>query len=1089
MKINKVITLIFLLTLIGYTFAQVDTAWVRRFNGLGNGADTALALAIDDSGNVFVTGTTFGSGTGNDWTTIKYNPNGDPVWVKNYISPGTYNERPSSITIGNSGNIYITGYTMSSNFGDYLTIKYNPAGETLWTKRLDGPENGFDFASAITIDGFENIYVSGYTEGQAGLDYDYLTVKYDSSGNQQWARLYNSALNRRDEPKAIGVDLLGNVYVTGSSNTVGSANYDYLTIKYSPNGDFSWALNYNGQADSTDIANTLTLDDSGNIYVTGSSVGVGTSTDFATLKYTPFAVTVWTSRYNSPANDSDGGSALAVDNWGNVYVTGSSKGSGSGFDYTTIKYNPLGDTLWTRSYNGTGNNNDFADGGIGVGDQGDIYITGHSTGSGTGYDYATLKYNPSGDTQWTARYNGPSNSTDQTEALAIDGYGNVYVTGFSAGTGSDLDFATIKYVQAGYVVRDVGTSVIVAPGPVVNPDSTVVQACSVYNYGGTTETYLVRMKISSFYEDTIRVVGHLPGTYQYLTFLPWTASQLGMHTVSCSTELLVDGIKRNDKLTTSVVVGTADVEVFRILAPTGTIDTLPVVPRARIRNNSSVTLDIPVTFKIFKSSMVYFDSRIVNLSGNSAFYDVPFDTFHITGSDTGSYTTEVTVSVLGDQDTSNDTKTGAFTVTIFAGGPGWQTMATIPPGFSSKRPKAGSCITELRDKLYFLKASNTQDFHIYTPDAGIGTWTSDTMPLGTKAYGDGKKPKKGAAMTAYQQDRAIYVLRGNRTVGFWKYQTDSVGGRVIGWTKLSNIPIGAKEPKEGSGMITFRQHGDGFIFTMKGSKTDEFYTYSIEGDTWHKVSSPPPGVSTKVGYKQGSCLTYDGDFMYVLKGNYGDFFKYSVDADTWHQLRQYDYKMFINRDGKKKKVKDGASLVFYNDKIYLLKGGNTLEFWYYEIASDSWIQMNPGTTWDIPLGGSRKVKSGGCMTMDGSNFYVVKGANTNEFYSHTLPVTTLAAAQPTIDGIHSDKSLLQGFSLKITPNPAIKVMAVRYNLPAASPVSIKLYNITGALVKSCTNTAKDGVWLIDAKSLLAGVYLLNFNSENVKVNRKIVIPK
>jgi hypothetical protein len=278
---------------------------------------------------------------------------------------------------------------------------------------------------------------------------------------------------------------------------------------------------------------------------------------------------------------------------------------------------------------------------------------------------------------------------------------------------------------------------------------------------------------------------------------------------------------------------------------------------------------------------------------------------------------------------------------------------------------------------------------------------------------------------------------------------------------------------------------------MKGSNTDEFYIYSIVGDTWHKVSSPPPGQSGKVGYKKGSCLTYDGDFMYVLKGNYGDFFKYSVDGDTWHQLRRYDYRTFLNRDGKKKKVKDGASLVFYDDNIYLLKGGNTLEFWRYEIASDSWIQMNPGATWDILLGGGKRVKAGGCMTMDGSSFYVVKGGNTNEFYRHDLPVTTLASVQPTTDGIQADKSLRQGFSLKITPNPAIKVMSVRYNLPAAKPVNLKLYNISGALVKTYTNPnpIKNGVWAIDAKSLPAGVYVVRFVSGEINAKCKIIIQK
>jgi Secretion system C-terminal sorting domain len=426
--------------------------------------------------------------------------------------------------------------------------------------------------------------------------------------------------------------------------------------------------------------------------------------------------------------------------------------------------------------------------------------------------------------------------------------------------------------------------------------------------------------------------------------------------------------------------------------------------------------------------------------------------------------------------------------------PSWFEAEPIPPGLSGKKPKAGSCITALNDKLYFLKASNTQDFQVYTPDDMEGTWTSDTMPLGNRENGDGKKPKKGAAITAYQPSYAVYVLRGNNTVGFWKYQVDTVGGRVIGWTKLKNIPIGAKKPKEGSGMASFRHDGDGFIFTMKGSKTDEFYTYSIESDTWHKINSPPTGASTKAGYKQGSCLTYDGgEFMYVLKGIYGDLFKYNIVADTWHELRRYDSKKFISRDGVRKKIRDGASIVFYQNNIYLLKGSNTLEFWQYRIATDTWVQLGPWG-WSIPPGSSgKKVKGGGCMTLSDSDSdgYVVKGNNTDEFYFENALFGTLASAQPITNETQADKSLLQDFNLKIAPNPANKVMAVKYNLPAINSVNIKLYNITGALVKSYANStpAKEGVWNIDVKSLPAGVYLLRFSTLDTKVTRKLVIEK
>ena len=1091
---NKVIITLILLGLISFTLAQVDTAWVRRYNGTGYGLDSANAIAVDDSGNVYVTGSTVGTGTGNDWTTIKYNPNGDTVWVRNYFSPGYIDERARSIAIGNSGNIYITGYGSGSDTADFLTIKYNPAGETLWTQRTDGPEQGFDFATSIALDDSENVYVCGYTEGYNISDYDYLIIKLNSSGNLIWERFYTSSTNQLDKAKIIKVDWLGNVYVTGTSSPLGSSNSDYTTISYRRNGDFRWYNTYIGPIDSTDIVHAMVLDDSGNIYITGASMGSDTLFDFATIKYTPLGETVWVRRYNdSLANNDDEGYGVAVDNWGNVIVTGSSIGSGTDYDYATVKYNHLGAQQWVSKYMGPVDE-DVANGGIKVDDQGNIYVTGYSAGTGTNFDFTTIKYNPTGNTQWVARYDGSANNNDQTKDIKIDGYGNVYVTGLSTSTGPNLDWATIKYIQPGYVVRDVAPIAIVSPLPVVAPGTPIVPACSVYNYGDTIETYLVRMKIGAFYEDTVRVFSHNPGTYQYLTFTTWNANQLGFHMVACSTELLFDGFKRNDKKTSTVVVGTADAEVVRILSPTGTIDTLPVVPRARIRNNSSVTLPIPVFFTIFKDSVVYTDARIVNLP-SGATYDVPFATFYLTGSDTGDYTTEVSVSVLGDQDPGNDTQTGAFTVVIYEGGPGWQAMAPVPSAPSGKLPKSGSCMASMRDYIYFLKASNTNDFYIYTPDACVGIWTAaDTIPKGIKDYGDGKRPKRGAAMTAYQQEHAIYVLRGNNTVGFWKYQADTVGELAIGWYKLANIPLITKKCKYGSGLVSFRKHGDGFIFAMKGAKTDEFYIYHIEGDSWTRVSSPPIGTSGRFGYKKGSVLAYDGnEFVYVLQGYYGSFFKYSVDGDSWHQLKQYNYKIFLNRDGRKKKPKDGAALAYYEDNIYLLKGGNTLEFWKYEIATDSWIQMNPGTTWDIPIGGGKKVKDGGCMTIHDNFFFVAKGKKTNEFYRHLLPTATTSSMPNLVtnEGVTGKKVDLGSFNLTIAPNPAINLTAVRYSLPKAEPVSFKLFDITGSMVKSYTNTnpTKQGVIMIDTKTLSSGVYILRFNSGDIKVTRKLVLQK
>ncbi|MFB0509020.1 MAG: T9SS type A sorting domain-containing protein, partial [bacterium] len=619
----------------------------------------------------------------------------------------------------------------------------------------------------------------------------------------------------------------------------------------------------------------------------------------------------------------------------------------------------------------------------------------------------------------------------------------------------------------------------------------ITPACSVYNYGNQTASYTVRMKIGTFYDNTVPVTNHAPGIYQYLTFPNWNAIQKGNQVVTCSTELSIDMIHSNDRKIDSVFVRVLDVGVTKIEAPTGIIDSGSVIsPACSVYNYGNTVETYHVRMKI---SDFYNDtvSIIGHTPGTYQYLTFPNWLATQLGTHLVSCSTEFSV----DMNNSNDKQTGSVEVQTPVQPPtGWVKMANIPIAPSGKRPKSGSCMAGMRDYIYFLKASNRNDFYSYDPNTN--TWTElETIPKGIKEDGDGKKPKKGAAMVASQQEHAIYVLRGNNTLGFWKYQADSIGGQTIDWYKLANILPGLKRCKDGSGLATFRRHGNGYIFAMKGSKTNEFYVYHIEGDSWTQVSSPPIGTSGKLGYKKGSCLAYDGDeFVYVLQGYYGGFFKYSVDTDSWIELTQYNYKAFLNRDGKKKKPKDGAALVYLDSFIYMLKGGNTREIWKIDVSTDTgtWVQMD--TFWDIPLGDfRRKVKGGGCMIEFNDYFYAAKGKNTDEFYRHELPMVDngLRLIKPISQGEMNRKMIIDEFALKIAPNPAINATIVKYVLPKASPVSLKLYNVNGALVKSYANSKAtvNGEIRIDAKSLPSGVYILRFISNELKVTRKLVLEK
>jgi len=151
------------------------------------------------------------------------------------------------------------------------------------------------------------------------------------------------------------VDSAGNVHVAGSSIGAGTDN-DYATVMYDPTGTQDWAARYNGSGNNSDVVSSMALDGSGNTYVTGFTLNTPADSDCATIKYDPTGAQEWVVTYGGPANDSDGANAIVVDGSGNIYVTGYSVGVATDSDYLTIKYVqstgfvcPLPPTHWKKN--------------------------------------------------------------------------------------------------------------------------------------------------------------------------------------------------------------------------------------------------------------------------------------------------------------------------------------------------------------------------------------------------------------------------------------------------------------------------------------------------------------------------------------------------------------------------------------------------------------------------------------------------------------------------------------------------------------------------------------------------------------------
>lgn len=406
--------------------------WVARYDGPGHSVDRPRDIAADGSGNVYVTGMSYGSGTDYDYATVKYNANGKRLWIKRYNGPGDGADDATAIAVDGSGNVYVTGESEG-----YATIKYSTNGKQLWLRKYNGPAHGADGAEAIAVDGSGNVYVAGSSMG-SGTASDYATVKYNTTGKQLWVARYNGPGNRDDYARAIVVDIAGNVYVTGQSdNTDGYyPEYNYATIKYAPNGRQLWAARYGEWG----AACAMAVDKSGNVYVTGTT----DSCDYETVKYNTNGKQLWAAKFNEHLHHYGEAHAIALDTSGNVYVTGVSSDGG---DYATIKYSKNGKQLWVKRYNGPADYIDTAKD-IAVDRSGNVCVTGTiqvADVEGGDTDYATIKYSPNGKQLWVMRYNGPGHDADDACALALDSLGNVYITGMSYSSATHYDYATVKY--------------------------------------------------------------------------------------------------------------------------------------------------------------------------------------------------------------------------------------------------------------------------------------------------------------------------------------------------------------------------------------------------------------------------------------------------------------------------------------------------------------------------------------------------------------------------------------------------------------------------------------------------------------------
>ncbi|MEY2427260.1 MAG: hypothetical protein QOJ40_145 [Verrucomicrobiota bacterium] len=414
-------------------------AWVRRYNGAANDEDQAYAIVADKDGNIIVGGYSYVTGSGVDYLTIKYTPDGIGLWTNRYDGPEHGTDRIESVAVDGSGGVYVAGLSGTN----IVTIKYTSGGAPVWTNNY-GSTNSFLLFGGIAVDTNGSAYVL-----PADHDSDsFITVKYDVNGHPAWTNFFKSSPTSTDSANGIAVDAAGNIFVTGWSFDSSSGATTFLTIKYAGNGSVLWTRRYSliGQESGSRVI----VDPQGSVIVVGDSQGGTAQHKYPVVKYSNPGAPLWTNIIAAADYVGGGVPEITTDVAGNVFLVGATAGATTA-DYTTVKYSNTGLPLWTNRFVDP-NAGTEALFGAATDNAGNLYwsIESASPGGGANYNYVTLKYAASGAAVWTNRYNGPANASDTPRAMTVDKAGGVYVTGTSSSGGtsfSALDWATVKYAD------------------------------------------------------------------------------------------------------------------------------------------------------------------------------------------------------------------------------------------------------------------------------------------------------------------------------------------------------------------------------------------------------------------------------------------------------------------------------------------------------------------------------------------------------------------------------------------------------------------------------------------------------------------
>ncbi|HZH97690.1 MAG TPA: hypothetical protein VEX38_01855, partial [Fimbriimonadaceae bacterium] len=370
-------------------------------------------------------------------------------WANRYYLTAGRMNRPNQMAMDSQGNLLVATTCSDGTYGDIVLLKYNPGGTLLWTARYNGSAGKDDGATGLVLDSEGNAYLSGYTEVN-GKYSEMLALKFDANGNKVWESTYGLDGELYDAARTISLDPSGNVYISGPSDD-GSWNFtkDYATLKIDPQGVRQWVRRYPAANAGFNLFRQV-VDSAGNVYLACDTRPNGPNgQDILLVKYDTNGFQKWVRSWNSGPSMHDVPLTLTMESTGNIVVvgrTGPSQWASNGG--VVLKYNPIGELIFTNTNTGSPEANASPSSGV-LDSANNLYVVGQIPNSSNQYRGYITRYNASGEVAWSRVFDDPDSPSDQMRLIRLDQFGGVYIAGDTFRTASDRDFHVVKYNRDG----------------------------------------------------------------------------------------------------------------------------------------------------------------------------------------------------------------------------------------------------------------------------------------------------------------------------------------------------------------------------------------------------------------------------------------------------------------------------------------------------------------------------------------------------------------------------------------------------------------------------------------------------------------